>query len=201
MKAFQTVRFCTCVILGLLLVSAAYLFTPTAVLAKRPTPVTVVNPSTSPVPVAVTEYHFVGSSASAIAPHDGPLAMNQACSSYGTGARMCTVDEFFSSATLTQVGTVTTYLWANPSIHDCVYNSTASATQCFEQGVGVIASSATDATVTNDGYQISCGGWSGDCPSGVTCKGTIIGYYGSGAGPFTVNDYCSASHNVACCAR
>ncbi|MGO9315506.1 MAG: hypothetical protein ACLQBD_04465 [Syntrophobacteraceae bacterium] len=197
MKAFQTVRFCTCVILGLLLVSAADLFMPTAMMAKPkpkpPTPVTVVNPTTSPVPVAVTEYHFVGSSGSTMASGGGPLAMSGACSSYGTEARMCTVDEFFSSATLTMVGTGSTYLWASPSIHDCVYNSSVGATQCYEQGLNEL--------VTNDPNYISCAGWKLPGPSGVygVTYGTVV-YTDGAALSLAAVAPCSTSLPVACCA-
>jgi hypothetical protein len=109
--------------------------------------------------------------------------MNQQCiAAYGTGAHMCTVDEFYITAGTSTNGA---QQWVQPVLHNCVFDGTQ--VMCQEAGASQ--------SVPEANYYFTCGGWtlsSGDL-------GTTVAYSTQAGWVLNVEADCSVPHKVACC--
>ena len=111
--------------------------------------------------------------------------MNYACiATYGTGAHMCTTDEFFATA---GISVNTLQIWVQPSLRNCVYNSNLGQTMCEESG--------EDAPVPESNLYQTCGGWT--LPVGNL--GTTVTYGTTTGWVLQTNADCSQLHRIACC--
>jgi len=134
--------------------------------------------------------HFVGAGGPTTGAAGTLVGMNDLCQSvYGPDAHMCTVDQFFFSAsTTTVVATHNNTFWAQPSLHDCVYESSTKQVTCRETGVsGRQPESAM--------FQI-CDDWMSDKSSNT---GTIVLFSLSFFGT-SYSEPCNNNIAVACCA-
>jgi hypothetical protein len=134
--------------------------------------------------LAITK--FVGPSSTQIAGGARPGqagGMNQQCIAvYGSGAHMCTTDEFFLTAGSSTNGA---QMWLQPAVHNCWFDGTQ--TLCQEAG-------AAQAVPEANAY-FTCGNWtvsSGDL-------GTTASYMGATGWVLNVEADCSLVHKVACC--
>jgi hypothetical protein len=134
--------------------------------------------------------HFVG----AAGPWQGAAGtltgMNDQCQSvYGPDAHMCTVDQFYSSASISSIGASgTSTLWLQPSFHDCVYDSTVKAVTCRQTGV---IGRQKEATM----FQ-TCNNWLSNKASDT---GTVYTYTATFIGT-SYSEPCNKLVAIACCA-
>jgi len=134
--------------------------------------------------------HFVGAGGPTTGAAGTLVGMNDLCQSvYGADAHMCSVDQFFFSAsTSTVVASGHSIFWVQPSFHDCVYDSSAKQVTCREIGVsGRQKESAM--------FQI-CDDWMSDKSSNT---GTVVLFSLSFLGT-SYSEPCNNNIAVACCA-
>ncbi len=146
-----------------------------------------------------TTYVYVGNSTSTVGARSGLAGMNQTCRNTIAGSRMCTADEFFGSIGIpsSQTNQGATMLWVQPSLNNCVYDPSQSATMCMETGLLPPASSTTWPFEPATTLGVNCAVWTSKLG---TDTGTVVSFTtGASGGWETTTDVCSNSHKVACC--
>ena len=119
--------------------------------------------------------------------------MNQVCrntASFGATAHMCTADEFFRSAGIPSSLT-TSQLWVQPSLSNCVYQSTGEI-MCQEAGL------STGAFDTPTNLYNNCSAWTSTTVTGTSVLFTT-GTAATTGWQLVSDTDCSKAHRVACC--